>query len=412
MKGFQKLVSVDDALKTFFAELQIKPRKVSVPLISALGRVLAQEIVAFTDLPRTDRSAVDGYAVNADDTAGATQSKPRILKIIDTGTTGRRQAKQVWTGKPIPKHANAVVMLENTKLVKDKIEVGSSMTPWENVSKKGEDIRKGETAIRAGTRLKPQHLGLAAALGVGAVEVHKKPRIAILATGNELAELGSRLRRGQVLDVNRLVLTALCNELGVDTLDLGIAKDDVDEISRKIMLGLKKADAIITSGGTSVGGRDLVPEAINRTGKPGVIIHGVAIRPGMPTALAVVKGKPIIILPGNPVAAMLGFEVFGRPLVSRMLGLKQTESRHKLKARVTRRIATTLGRRNFVRVRVFSQNDEFLAEPISARGSSLISTMTKANGYVIVPENVEGLEEGEIITVQMFDNLEGIDHDV
>jgi molybdopterin molybdotransferase len=369
---------------------------------------LAEQIIASTDLPRTDRSAVDGYAVNADNTAQATQQRPKIFKLVHKDMINVYQAKQVWTGNSVPSGTNAVVMLENAKPDGDKIAVFSPVTRWENVSKKGEDIRKGQVAVKAGTRLKSQQLGLIAAFGIVQVKVFRRPRIAILATGNELAQLGSKLQREQVFDTNRTVLSALCSELGAQTLDLGIARDDANEISEKLRLALKKADGVISSGGTSVGGLDLVPETVNEAGKPGVIVHGVAMRPGMPTALAVLEDKPIIILPGNPVAAMLGFEVFGRPLLSRLLGLKQTEPRPMLRATITGRIATTLGRKNFVRVRVFQKRDDFFAEPISARGSGLISTMTRANGYAVVPENVEGLEEGDTVSVHMFDDLEAI----
>jgi molybdopterin molybdotransferase len=409
LRGFQKLVSVEIALQTFLGTLRIKPRETVSPLHLALDRVLAEQIIASTDLPRTNRSAVDGYAVNADSTAQATQQRPKIFKLVNKDLINENQAKHVWTGNAVPSRTNAVVMLENAKLDGDKIAVLRPVTRWENVSKKGEDIRKGQVAVRAGTRLRPQQLGLIGAFGITEVKVFRRPRIAILATGNELTELGGKLQKEQVFDTNRTVLCALCSELGAQTLDLGIARDDVDEISERLRLGLKKADGMISSGGTSVGGLDLVPETVNKVGKPGIIVHGVAMRPGMPTALAVVKNKPIIILPGNPVAAMLSFEVFGRPLLSRMLGLKQAEPRPMLRARMTRRIATTLGRKNFVRVRVFQKDDDFFAEPISARGSSLISTMTKANGYVVVPENVEGLEGGDMVSVHMFDDLEAID---
>jgi molybdopterin molybdotransferase len=315
----------------------------------------------------------------------------------------------VWTGNPLPKGANAVVMLENTKRINSKIEVWTSVTPGENVSRKGEDVAKGETVIRAGTRLKPQHLGLMAALGVAEVKVFEKPKIAILATGNELVNLDEKPQEGQIFETNRPVISALCQELGVEPIDLGIAKDDVKEILEKLKIGIKKADIIITTGGTSVGASDLVPETVNKIGKPGVVVHGVAMRPAMPTALAVVNGKPIIILSGNPVAAMIGFEVFARPLISRVLGLKQEEHRLTVEAKITRRLSTTLGRRTFVRVRVFKRDGAFFAEPISARGSGLISTMTRSNGYVIVPENREGLEEGETVSVHLFSNVEGDD---
>jgi molybdopterin molybdotransferase len=255
-------------------------------------------------------------------------------------------------------------------------------------------------------------LGLIAALGIVEVKVVEKPKIAILATGNELVEIGGKRREGQVFEVNRLILSALCRELDVKPVDLGIAKDDVEEISQKIKKGFENADIIITTGGTSVGILDLVPEAVNKIGKPGVLVHGIAMRPAMPTALAVADGKPVIILSGNPVAAMVGFEVFARPLICRMLGLKKEESRLIVKAKTTKRVSTALGRKTFVRVHVFQHNGEFFAEPISARGSGIISTMTRANGYVVVPENREGLEKGESVLAILFDNVEVVDGDV
>lgn len=410
LKGFQKLTPVDVALQKFFSALQIKQSKTeAIPLHSALNRIIVEDIIANVNLPRFDRSAVDGYAVKSRETAGATQFKPRILQLTSKDVVREKQAKQVWTGNPIPRGADAVVMLEDTKQVKNEIEVWSTATPSVNVSKTGEDVGKGETAVAAGTRLKAQHLGLLAALGTSAVNVFKKPKIAVLATGNELAEVGNELKSSQVFDVNRLVLSSLCIELGAETLDLGIARDDVDVILTKLKVGLDNADAVITSGGTSVGGSDVVPDAVNKIGKPGVVVHGVAMRPAMPTALGIVNGKAILVLPGNPVAAMVGFEVFARPLIFRMLGMKQAETRFNLQAKIKRRIAVALGRKNYVRVRVFEKNHELLAEPISARGSSMISTMTRANGYVVVPENREGLEKGEMVSVQMFDTIELVD---
>ena len=292
------------------------------------------------------------------------------------------------------------------------IEVWTSVTPSENISKKGEDIQKGEVAVKAGTRLKPQHLGLIAALGIVEVKVVESPKIAILATGNELVEIGGKRREDQIFEVNRLILSALCRELDVEPVDLGIAKDDVEEIMGKIKKGFERVDIIITTGGTSVGVSDLVPEVVNKIGRPGVIVHGIAMRPAMPTALAVANGKPIVILSGNPVAAMIGFEVFARPLICRMLGLEREERRPVVKAKTTKRVSTVLRRKTFVRVHVLERNGEFFAEPISTRGSSLISTMTKANGYVVVPENKEGLEEGEAVSVYLFDNVEVVDENV
>ena len=254
--------------------------------------------------------------------------------------------------------------------------------------------------------MKPQHIGLLAALGLSEIKVFEKPKIAMLATGNELAEVGSSIKEGQVFEVNRLVLSALCRELNAEPIDLGIAKDNIGEILEKLEFGVKIADVVITTGGTSVGVSDLVPEAVSKLGKPGVIVHGIAMRPAMPTALALAKEKPILILSGNPVAAIFGFEVFARPLICRLLGLEREEQRPTVKAKMTKNVATALGRKTFVRVHVFQRNGEFFAEPISTRGSGVISTMTKANGYVTVSESCQGLEEREEVLVHLFNDVE------
>ncbi|MEM3550444.1 MAG: molybdopterin molybdotransferase MoeA [Candidatus Bathyarchaeia archaeon] len=407
LKGFRKLVSVEEALQLFLSKVEIKRLSSElVPLRNAYERVLAEDIVAEDDLPRFDRSAVDGFAVKAEDTLGASIFRPKTLKVIEGDELGKGEAKQIWTGTPIPKGADSVLMLENVRQTENTLEVWTAITPGENVSKKGEDLKKDEVAVKAGTRLKPQHIGLIASLGRREVNVVKKPIVAFLATGNELVEVGETLRYGQVFEVNRLIIWGLCNELGAEPIDLGIARDDVEEISRKIKHRLEKVDILITTGGTSVGGLDLVPQAINNIGNPGIVVHGVAMRPAMPTSLAIVNGKPIVILSGNPVAAFFGFEVFARPLILKMLGASH-ETRPAVMARLTRRVTTALGRKTFVRVRAYYCNGEFLAEPISSRGSGIITTLTKANGYVVVPENREGLEKGEEVQVHLFDTLEG-----
>jgi len=290
MKGFQKLTPVEDAQLAFLNNLNLKPTpKTTIHTTEALNRVLAEDIMAKTDLPRFDRAAVDGYVVRAEDTFGATQYKPCIFQFTKEDTLTQNQTKQVWTGNPLPRNASAVAMLEDTETAKAKLEVWTPLTPGENISKRGEDILEGQTAIQAGTRLKPHHLGLVAALGEAQVKVHEKPKVAIIATGNELAELGTRLQENQIYDTNRLVLSGLCWENGAEPLDLGIVKDSVNDITERLRVAVEKADLTLTSGGTSVGGADLVPDAVNNLGKPGIIIHGIAMRPAMPTALAVVN---------------------------------------------------------------------------------------------------------------------------
>jgi molybdopterin molybdotransferase len=405
LKGFQKLTSIDDALSIFLKKFKPKsldPEEVQIPM--ALGRVTAQDIVAEHDLPSFNRSAVDGYAVRAQDTFEASQLSPKLLIVTRDEKVGEREAREIWTGNPLPEGTEAVIMLEHTKRKTHGIELWSPITPGENVSKKGEDVRKGQMAVKSGTRLKPHHIGLLAALGKTRVAVVRKPKVTILSTGDELVDLGHKPKANQVIDVNRLILSGMCQELGADVIDLGIAKDDISEIGARIREGLGKADMLITTGGTSVGYDDFVPTAIDQMGRPGVVVHGIAMRPAMPTALAIVQGKPVIVLSGNPVAAMIGFEVFVRELVLRLLGI-ESEPRPMLRARLTRKVPSALGRRVFLRVQVFEEDGEFWAEPVRVKGSGILSTMTKANGYVMIPETREGLDRGESVTVHLFDRI-------
>ena len=405
LKGFDELTDVDEAFSIFLSKFKLKRLgSVKVPLKLAQERVTAEDVVADYNLPSSDRSAVDGYAVRARDTFGASQSNSKILKLTRNGRIGKNETVQIWTGNMLPRGADAVVMLEYTKLLQDKIEVSTSVTPGENVSKTGEDVKKGEVAIKAGTRLKPHHIGLLAALRLTHVKVVEKPRVAILSTGNELVEVGHKVKSNQVVDVNRLILSSMCLEIGAEPLDLGMAKDDAEEIKAKIREGIERADAIITTGGTSVGYADLVPKAVNQIGTPGVVVHGIAMRPGMPTALAVLHEKPIFILSGNPVAAMIGFEVFARPLLLKLLGVGN-EPRPIVRAKLTRRVPSAFGRQVFLRVCVFEREGEFFAEPVRIKGSGILTTMTEANGYVIIPKDREGLNENENVLVYLFDKL-------
>jgi len=402
LKGFEKLTNVDEALSIFLKAL--KPKKLGSEKISiekALGRVTTKNVTAPVDLPPFDRSAVDGYAVRAQDTFEASQFKPKTLRLTIKNSVGEGKAKQVWTGNPLPKGADAVIMLEHTKAEKNGIEVLAALTPGENVSKKGEDIRKDEIAVKSGTRLQAHHVGLLAALGVSHVDVVARPKVAILSTGNELVELGKKPQPNQIINSNRYMISGLVTELGAQPLNLGIAGDNQDEIATKITEGLTKADVVVTTGGTSVGAADLVPIVVDKLGKPGVLVHGVALRPGMPTALAVLRGKPVFVLSGYPVAATIGFEVFARPVILKLLGIEH-EPRPMLKAKLTKRVAGVLGRRVYLRVNALVRDGDFFVEPVRTKGSGLLSTMTKSNGYVIIPEDREGLDEGETVVVHLF----------
>jgi molybdopterin molybdotransferase len=402
LKGFEKLTNVDEALTIFLKALN--PQKLgstAIPLNEALGRVIAATIRSPHDLPAFDRSAVDGYAVRAKDTFGASQFRTKTIHLTSKEAVYENQAKQVWTGNPMPKGADAVIMLEHTKASKQKIEVLSALTPGENVSKRGEDIREGETAVEAGIRLKPHYIGLLAALGISHIDVVEEPVVATLSTGNELVELGKKTQAYRIVDSNRFMIAGLVKELGAEPLSLGIARDNEEELATKIIEGLTQADIIITTGGTSVGAMDLVPTVINKIGKPGVVVHGVALRPGMPTALAILQSKPVFVLSGYPVAATVGFEVFVRPVILKLLGV-QHELRPMIKAKLTKHISGALGRRVYLRVSVFQRGDDFFVDPLRTKGSGLLTSMTRANGYVIIPEDREGLDQDETVIVHLF----------
>jgi len=407
LQGFQTLTNVDKALKDWLGAWSTKkPQQVALPLVDVCGRILAEDVIAMDDLPCFDRSAMDGYAVRFQDSIDASQSSPVKLEVIETGEVAVGQAKQVWTGSPLPKGADAVIMLEDTNREGNILEIYGPLTPCINIIRHGEDVKKGQLIAKEGTRLNPYNVGLAAALGYSTLRVYQKPVIAILATGNEVVAVGTQVGEHQVFDSNKIILSAMCQELGAETINFGIVKDNIEEISEKISQALKVADALITTGGTSVGGLDLVPDAVNRIGKPGIIAHGLALRPAMPTGVAVLNDKPVMILSGNPVASIIGFEVFGRPAICRLLGLNKTEQHLTLKAKLARRVSSVLGRKTYVRVLVKLEASELIVEPVSVKGPSAISTMTQSNGYVVIHENCEGLKEGEIVLVQMFGNIE------
>ena len=242
------------------------------------------------------------------------------------------------------------------------------------------------------------------ALGRRAVKVVRKPRVGVLSTGNELSATG-RSAAGKIADVNRPVLMAMVEDSGGMPVDLGIARDDAEQISRKLKQGLRSTDLVLVTAGTSVGKGDLVPDIINALGKPGMLVHGIAMRPSLPTGLAVVDGKPVVSLPGFPVSAMFAFSTFVQPLILKMLGTEQ-DPQPKIKARTTRRIVGVPGFRTFIRVVVRQEGERLVAEPLRTPGSGILTTVTRANGIVIVPENIEGFDEGAEVDVQLFRPVE------
>jgi len=409
MRGFKERMRVDEALKLYFEKANLKKLdSEKVDLLNAYNRVLSQDIVAKYDVPHFDRSAVDGYAVKAENTFGASTTNPILLKVVGSIDIGEKpdfeikdgEAAKIATGAPIPKGANAVVMLEYTNDLGDYVEILSAISPFKNVSRKGEDVKAGEVVLSKGEILQPQDIGILASLGIKEVEVAKIPRIAVLTTGNELIEDYGELDVGKIINSNSPMICAAIREIGCIPTSLGIAKDNPEVIETKIEEGLKVADAVVVTGGTSVGEKDYVAVVVKKLGS--LIVHGVSMKPGMPTGLGVVDNKPILLLPGFPMAALLSFYTFMPKIVERLLDVEVLGKKGEVVKAVTkRRIPSSSGIRTFARV---IYKDGFI-EPLRTSGSGVLTSMIKANGLVIIEEDKEGIEEGEEVEVVLTRHL-------
>lgn len=406
MKGFHKRTPVEDAVKIVLKNIKTLPKE-KITFEKGLGRVLASDIVAGRDNPPFDRAAMDGYAVRGENTFGASQTNPIYFKVtgeISTGVPSNIklrdfEAVKIMTGSPLPEGADAVVMFEHLNELDDEIEVLKSVTPGKNISLKGEDVKKGDVLLKTGRVLKPHDIGMLAAIGKTKIDVYRRPRIAVISTGNELVGPSKALKPGKITDINGYSLSALISKYGGVPDRAGIVKDEYKGLENALSSALVN-DMVVISGATSVGKKDFIPSIVSKLGE--VMFHGVSIRPGEPTGFGVVKKRPVFMLPGYPVAAIVGFETFVRPAMQRMQGMEIRDPYPKIKARLKRKISSELGRRTFVRVRCEEKDGEVCVEPIRTAGSGIVSSLVKADGFVIVPENMEGIEEGEEVEVNVF----------
>lgn len=409
MKTFTKLLSPEEARRAYARAFSPKPLgSQRVPLLGALHRVLAEEIRALTDLPPFDRSTVDGYAVRAVDTVHASSSQPVSLAVVDEVLMGAKvefriaegQAARIPTGGALPAGTDAVVMQEHVVRQNGRISVERSARAGENVTRRAEDVKAGEVVLRPGQRLQAQDLGLLAGLGHSAVEVYLKPRVAVIVTGDELVAPYAPPQGSQVRDMNTYTLAGLTESVGGIAQPYGIVRDNLAVLTGTAQRALRTSDALILSGGSSVGEKDLVTDAIAALGEPGIIVHGISIRPGKPTILALANGKPVFGLPGNPVSAMVIFDQFVRPVVEGLAGL-QEERPYGLTVRA--RLATRLSareREDHVRVALAERGGAVWATPVPG-GSGVITSMVRAHGIVVVPAH-STVDEGSEVEVRLF----------
>jgi len=406
---FLDVVTRDEAERRFREHLKLAPLgPETIPLHEALGRVLAGDVIAPIDVPGFDRSNVDGFAVQAADTWGAMEEQARTLALagetLAPGIVPQREvthghATAIATGGMLPRGADAVVMVEHTDAEDGQVVIRRAATEGENVSYAGTDIARGETVLRAGQPLSSREIGVLAALGLSEVGVHRKPRVAIFSTGNEIVAPGAPLPTGAVYDSNAAIIGAAVEELGGLPVRLGVIPDDEAALSAALARGLE-CDAVVFSGGTSKGEGDLSYRVVAALGDPGVVAHGVALKPGKPVCLAVTGGKPVVILPGFPTSAVFTFHEFLAPVIRAFAGLPP-ERREHVAATLPMRVNSERGRTEYLLVGLVPTDEGLAAYPMG-KGSGSVTTFSSADGFITIGQHTEIVEAGAPVQVQLL----------
>jgi molybdenum cofactor synthesis domain-containing protein len=408
---FRRLMTFDEAKKVISE--QLKPEALGeeeISLLEAHDRVLRESVVSALDIPPFNRSTVDGYAVKARDTFGAEENQPVTLSVrgvVNVGEPpkiilGKGEAAEIVTGAPIPDGADAVVMVENTDREDVALRVYRAVTKDENVMKKGTDIKKGETVLKAGQVLGASEIGVLAALGLTNARVSKVPVVAVLSTGGEVTEPGRELPAGKIYDINAYSLSTAVRESGGKPVYLGVVPDDKAALRKALEDALASADMVLTSGGVSVGPKDLTPQIVDSLGEPGVLVSGIAVKPGKPTTIALIGKKPVFSLPGHPTSALLIFHLLARPVIQIMSGRAATEAKM-VKAVAATRMFSAKGRRTFVMVKLKrDRSNRLLAEPVETGASGAITTLAKADGFVEIPQNQQFIDTDEEVDVALL----------
>ena len=411
---FLNVISRDEAAARFQGSLKLEPLGTErLPLAQLLDRVLAVDVASPVDVPAFDRSNVDGFAVRASDTFGAMEEAPRRVRLnsevlspgvapqmkVDPGT-----ATTIATGGMLPRGADAVVMVEDTDVVETdegpRLEIARAVTAGQNLTFAGTDMARGETVLRRGQHLSSREVGVLAAVGLAEAEVFRRPQVAIISTGNEIVPPGERLRAGAVYDSNLAILSAAVTEEGGEPVPLGVVNDDEAALSRILNEALKY-DAVILSGGTSKGAGDLSYRVVSRqVTDPGIVAHGVALKPGKPICLAVSAGKPVVILPGFPTSAIFTFHEFVAPVIRRLAGRAEAE-RETRRATLPLRINSDRGRTEYMLVSLVHSDEGLAAYPMG-KGSGSVTTFSCADGFLTIGQQTEILEAGAEVEVQLL----------
>jgi molybdenum cofactor synthesis domain-containing protein len=379
-------------------------------LLEAYNRVLNEDVVSTLDIPPFNRSTVDGYAVKAEDTFEADENTPATLKVsgaVNIGEppnvkVGKGEAVEIVTGAPIPEGADAVVMVEDTQREDADLQVFGAVTLGENVMKKGSDLKKGALVLKKGVVLGSSEIGVLAALGLTKVKVLKIPMVAVISTGAEVTEPVKLLPPGKIYDINAYSISTAVIESGGKPVYFGVVPDDKAALAKAMQTAVASADMVITSGGVSVGPRDYTPQIVDSLGKPGIVVYGIAVKPGKPTTVGFVGDKPIFSLPGHPTSALLIFYLLARPLILRLAG-RPVGAMRMVRAFAGSRMFSAKGRRTFVMVRLeFDKNCRLIAEPVESGASGAITTLANADGFVEIAENEQFIDVDQEVAVVLF----------
>jgi molybdopterin molybdotransferase len=409
---FLNLIPPQEALQLLLSSLADETSsEILVPTVESMGCVVASDILSPYHLPTFPRSTVDGYALQAKDTYGSSDSMPSYLELVGEVLMGHPgnfelstgQAVLIHTGGMVPANADAVIMIEDTQLVgKNELEIRKAVASGENLLAAGEEIGADITVIPAGKIIRSVEIGGLMALGIMEISVRSKPRVGIISSGDEIVFPGSQLNLGQVKDVNSYLLSSLISKWGGEPVIYGIVQDNLEELISVARKAYENCDIVVFTAGSSVSVRDVTAKAIRSLGNPGLLVHGVNIKPGKPTILANCSNKPVIGLPGNPVSAYITANIFVSPLVKHLLGIRKTQKPPTISATLSINIPSQAGREDWIPVSLCTKNHEIIATPIFAK-SNFIFSLVSAHGLIRIEPDQTGLDAGKNVEVFIFE---------